>query len=115
MIPVKITEILDEAFRSSGLEVIKFETNSKLASIGGKVSYFPHIVATVVHSHDPNCASFSFSIGVYWLQVQGNRDSARCHGDSLWSIFMVCTRIHRIRGRQQVGINRRKGKLFPSS
>ena len=30
-----------------------------------KVSLFsPNIVATVVHSHDPNCASFSISIGV---------------------------------------------------
>jgi len=30
-----------------------------------EVSLFsPNIVATVVHSRDPNCASFSFSIGV---------------------------------------------------
>merc|ERR1711957_833149 len=36
VIPANITEILDEAFRSSGLEVIEFENNSKLASIGGK-------------------------------------------------------------------------------
>ena len=78
-IPQGVTEIQNGAFYESALEVIEFEVNSQLETIGQQVSSFPlrnvwsnlfspNIVATVVHSHDPNCASFSFSIGVLLLR-----------------------------------------------
>ena len=75
VIPQGVYVILGGAFYSSGLEVIDFGVNSHLETIGYSVSSFPlrnlwlnlfspNIVATVVHSHDTNCASFSISIGV---------------------------------------------------
>ena len=68
-IPQGVKEILRLVFIRSALEVIDFEDNSQLKTIGEQVSLFsPNIVATVVHSHDPNCASFSFSIGVSLLR-----------------------------------------------
>ena len=57
MIPQGVTEILSKAFYQSELEVIEFEANSQLETIGEGVSYFPPCnlgCARTPHIHIPN-------------------------------------------------------------